>query len=89
MSRRTFDDLSRRANSASYAAGKWIHGRLWQSGYFERVLRDEEDAHDVARYILQNPLRAGLVATPQDYPFLGSALVSTEQLMESTMWRPK
>jgi hypothetical protein len=31
---------------------------LWQEGYFDRVLREEDDVFDVARYVLKNPVRA-------------------------------
>ena len=51
------------------------HGRqLWQPGYHDRVLRDEEATEAIARYILGNPLRAGLVQKWGDYPFAGSDL---------------
>jgi REP element-mobilizing transposase RayT len=40
--------------------------RLWQRYGFERVLRDDEATLDVARYILRNPVRAGLVDVPED-----------------------
>jgi REP element-mobilizing transposase RayT len=43
-------------------------GRLWQDGYHDRALRREEDILSVARYIVANPLRAGLVARVGDYP---------------------
>jgi putative transposase len=53
---------------------------LWQQGYFEHVLRDDEMVPVVARYILANPVRAGLCIEPQDYPFAGSLVWSKEQL---------
>ncbi len=34
---------------------------FWQSGYFDRAIRREEDVVSVARYIVANPVRAGLV----------------------------
>lgn len=43
-------------------------GRLWQPGFYDRGLRKEEDVRTVARYIVANPLRAGLVGTVRDYP---------------------
>jgi putative transposase len=43
-------------------------GRLWQVGYFERVLRNEESTSQVAAYILGNPVRAGLAQRVSDYP---------------------
>ncbi|MCW1245675.1 transposase [Pseudomonas sp. SAICEU22] len=43
-------------------------GRLWQRGYYDRALRKDEDLKDAARYIINNPLRAGLVTRVGDYP---------------------
>ena len=43
-------------------------GPLWQAGYHDRALRQEEDVQAVARYVVANPLRAGLVARLGDYP---------------------
>lgn len=36
-------------------------GRVWQTGYHDHALRSEEDIKAIARYIIANPLRAGLV----------------------------
>jgi REP element-mobilizing transposase RayT len=55
---------------------------LWQKGYYEHVVRDDEATLDIARYVLANPVRAGLVAEPRDYPFSGSLVFSREQLNE-------
>ena len=44
-------------------------GRFWQYGYHDRALRRDEDLRDVARYVVANPLRAGLVRKLADYPF--------------------
>ncbi|WP_347904823.1 transposase [Pseudomonas purpurea] len=43
-------------------------GRLWQQGYHDRALRREEDLVGLARYVVANPLRAGLVPRLGDYP---------------------
>jgi len=43
-------------------------GPVWQRGYQDRALRREEDIKDVARYVVANPLRAGLVRKLNDYP---------------------
>ena len=43
-------------------------GRVWQRGYYDRVLRRDEDIKGAARYIVMNPLRAGLVRRVGDYP---------------------
>jgi REP element-mobilizing transposase RayT len=44
------------------------HGPLWQTGYHDRAIRDGEDLLPFARYIVANPLRAGLVDKIGDYP---------------------
>ncbi|MBZ9781156.1 transposase [Pseudomonas sp. REP124] len=43
-------------------------GPLWQTGYHDRAIRDGEDLQPFARYIVANPLRAGLVEKIGDYP---------------------
>jgi len=57
---------------------------LWQTSFYERVLRDDEETAVVARYVLENPVRAGLTRSVQDYAFSGSAVFTREQ-MES-LW---
>ena len=44
------------------------NGALWQKGFYDHALRKEEGVKDVARYIIANPLRAGLVDNIGDYP---------------------
>ncbi len=44
------------------------HGPVWQSGFHDHALRREEDIRAIARYIVANPLRAGLCARVTDYP---------------------
>ena len=41
---------------------------VWQKGYFDRALRHEDDLRAMARYIVANPLRAGLVEHIGEYP---------------------
>jgi hypothetical protein len=40
---------------------------------YDRVLRHNDDAGDFVRYILDNPVRAGLVEDPNAYPFIGGS----------------
>jgi len=44
------------------------HGPIWQQGYHDRAVRRDEDLRVVARYVVANPLRAGLVKRIGDYP---------------------
>ena len=46
-------------------------GRLWQPGY-SGALRRDEDRRAVARYLVANPLRAGLVRHIGEYPHWNS-----------------
>jgi putative transposase len=46
-------------------------GPLWQVGFFDHVLRCDEDTNRHAEYILSNPIRAGLTHTIGEYPFAG------------------
>lgn len=43
-------------------------GQVWQKGFHDHALRQDEDLCAVARYIVANPLRAGLAQTIGDYP---------------------
>ena len=42
-------------------------GRVWQTGFFDRAIRREDDLVGIARYIIANPLRAGIVESVRDY----------------------
>ena len=65
---------------------KQRHSReLWQRGYFDHVLRDDDDTIVAARYVLGNPVRAGMVARPEDYPFLGSLTMHLRDLLYSVV----
>lgn len=43
-------------------------GKIWQAGYHDHALRREEDLVALARYVVANPIRKGLVARSADYP---------------------
>lgn len=48
-------------------------GPMWMQGYHDHGLRRDEDLLATARYIVANPLRAGLVKRAGDYPFWDAA----------------
>jgi putative transposase len=62
---RHFKQLSGHQYKLEYGA------QLWQISYYDHVLRKEEDLLPLARYIWDNPVRAGLVQDMCDYPFSG------------------
>jgi putative transposase len=45
---------------------------LWQPNYHDHAIRRDEDLRALARYIVANPLRAGLVKRISDYPWWDS-----------------
>ncbi len=76
-------DLRRCAKLAKqrveYVARKTFHvHHLWQKGYYERVLRSPEATEMAIRYVLDNPVRARLVARPSDYKLSGCARARVE-----------
>jgi REP element-mobilizing transposase RayT len=48
-------------------------GPLWQKSFHDHAIREEEDIKQIARYIVANPLRAGLVLVIGDYPLWDAA----------------
>jgi REP-associated tyrosine transposase len=57
--------------------------RLWQHGYHERILRNNEETLAITRYVLENPVRAGLAKAPGEYPFAGSHVYDWPALLEA------
>lgn len=64
----------------------FTHARrsLWQPGHHQRLLRDDEESDAIARYILENPVRAGLTQTVGEYPFAWSDVYDLESLFSTT-----
>ena len=50
-------------HSARYASIRW------QRDFFDHRLRNDESFEEKAAYILNNPIRAGLVARSEDWPY--------------------
>ncbi len=44
---------------------------LWQESYYDHVLRDDEEMARAVRYVLENPVRKGLVREFLEYPHSG------------------
>ncbi len=68
---------------SGYRYGRTTSRRLWEVGYYDHVLRDEESTAKVVSYILHNPVKAGLVQRPQDYPYAGSDVFTLQDLLET------
>ena len=48
-------------------------GRFWQKGFHDRGVRQEDDLKSIARYIVANPLRAGITEDIGAYPLWDAA----------------
>jgi REP element-mobilizing transposase RayT len=67
-----------RDQSMSRVIGDWKHfnshkhGIVWQPGYFDHRLRDDERGEQLAAkidYVRQNPIAAGLCAEAEEWPW--------------------
>jgi hypothetical protein len=56
--------------------------RPWQRYGYDHVLRDDEKAVVIARYILNNPIRAGLAKRIEEYSCCGSLEWPLEALLD-------
>ena len=69
----TFPEIDKRVQTIVSKWKEWTAKSLgvpWQRDYFEHRLRREESFREKADYILANPVRAGLVARWDDWPFV-------------------
>jgi putative transposase len=54
--------------SRSDSSGRGVVNRVWQNGFHDHALRKDEEVDAVARYLVMNPVRAGIVADIWQYP---------------------
>jgi REP element-mobilizing transposase RayT len=45
--------------------------KVWQDGFFDHMLRSSESYAEKWEYVRCNPVRAGLVSQPEDWPYQG------------------
>ena len=67
-------DLSRLVGSVKSYSSQRINqvtgrgpGSIWQRGFHDHALRSDEDLKTSARYIVYNPVRAGIVGSVREY----------------------
>ena len=63
------DQFKGKSTNLSWTVG-W-RGKLWQRGYWDHIVRNEESLVAISQYILDNPVRKGLVAKAEDWPWSG------------------
>jgi len=67
--RRVKSNSAIRLNRLTGAAGRPV----WQRGFHDHALRHEEDLRETARYVVANPVRAGLAESVHGYPHWDAA----------------
>lgn len=53
-------------------------GQFWQAEYFDRYIRDGKHYLAAVDYIEQNPVKAGLCRTPEEWPFSSARIRASE-----------
>ena len=62
---------------------------FWQRRFYDHILRHAEGCESVAWYIWMNPVRKGMVAKPDQYPFSGSFTAEWPRVSRpSDSWTP-
>jgi REP element-mobilizing transposase RayT len=56
--------------SAHQLSAAGVKSPVWQAGFHDHNIRDDEAHWAAVQYVLQNPVRAGLVSRVEDYPWL-------------------
>ena len=63
----------RQLKGASARAANKLLGRtgkpFWQDESYDRLVRNDEEFERIENYILQNPVKAGLVQSAEEYPW--------------------
>jgi REP element-mobilizing transposase RayT len=55
-----------------YLLSKKYKGFFWQKDYYDHILRSDESLVNTVKYILNNPVRAGIVTYWKNYKCFGS-----------------
>lgn len=50
------------------------YGEIWQKGFKEHRIRDADEYAKHAEYLWINPVKAGLVGHPEEYPYSSARL---------------
>jgi len=56
--------------TAKCLAKAGVETPVWQKGYYDHALRDDEDYRIRIQYLIDNPIRTGLVKHAREYPFV-------------------
>ena len=78
-------DVRKAIVSYKQKTGFWLSenkvNMKWQKDFYDHVIRKREDLATQVRYILDNPVRKGIVSSWQEYPFKGSIGCKLEDIL--------
>ena len=63
------DRFKGKSTNRSWSSGH--QGKLWEPRCYDHIVRKDEDLAEIARYILENPVRKGLCACAEAWPWSG------------------
>ena len=72
--KRYLDDALRKAGHKPAMLTKSKLSSFWRPGAFDHLLRGTESYEQKWHYVWQNPVRAGLVSSPEDWPYQGEVV---------------
>jgi REP element-mobilizing transposase RayT len=65
--------------------GYWLSQNMpavrWQKDFYDHIIRSEHTIASQVKYILDNPVRKGIVSSWQEYPFHGAIGCSLESVL--------
>lgn len=62
--------LNKHSDESAFVAMGGYGMFRWQKGFYDHVITDDQDLINHVEYIRYNPVKAGLVEQPENYPFL-------------------
>ena len=57
----------------------------WQRGFFDHIIRQNEDLSAQIRYIAENPVRRGLVQAWDEYPYTGALGIRLKEVINGVI----
>jgi REP element-mobilizing transposase RayT len=68
--------------------GYWLSKNstaIWQPDFYDHIIRRDESFANHIRYIVNNPVRRGLVENWDEYPFTGSIGFNLKELLSDIL----
>ena len=76
-------DIKKCLDMFKQKTGFWLSNNnkkiKWQKDYYDHILRSEENLIVHLKYILNNPVRAGIVEYWKQYPYKGSTIYNLDE----------